>query len=161
MSAEPEETALYHVHGIADLLLYIGISKDFGQRWKAEAREYPWWGEKRWMTVRWYGSRPEAAAAEDAAISAEDPKYNKRRPPVPEITPCRPAPGPPPSALTYREAALKLGVSLSMIYTLLRNKEICSVELGPQVKRIHLSELEAYVARKKAEQWAANPGIAA
>jgi hypothetical protein len=73
----PEETALYHIFGDEDLLLYIGISKDFGQRWKNEARDFPWWDEKRRMTTDWYPSRPEAATAERAAIKAEHPKHNK------------------------------------------------------------------------------------
>ena len=153
----PEETALYHIFGDADLLLYIGISKDFGKRWKDEARDFPWWGEKRSMTVRWYASRPAAEAAEMAAIAAENPKHNKRRPPVPQMAPARPAPRLPvvcPSRLTYREAALKLGVSLSSLYRLMNAGEIQSIELGPQVMRIELSELEAFVARKIAEQWA-------
>jgi predicted GIY-YIG superfamily endonuclease len=38
-----ERTALYHVFGDADLLLYIGISKDFGTRWKQHAKVQPWW----------------------------------------------------------------------------------------------------------------------
>jgi hypothetical protein len=74
----PEETALYHIFGDEDLLLYIGISKDFGQRWKDEAKDFPWWDEKRRMTTDWYPSRPEASAAERAAIKAEKPKYNKQ-----------------------------------------------------------------------------------
>lgn len=79
MTGEPEETALYHVFGEADLLLYIGISKDFGRRWKEHAKKQPWWDEKRRLTVDgWYDFRPEAEAAEETAIKAERPKYNKR-----------------------------------------------------------------------------------
>lgn len=73
---EPERTALYHIYGDADLLLYIGISKDFGQRWKSEAKACSWWAEHRRMTVLWYDSRPEAKEAEEAAIKAEHPKHN-------------------------------------------------------------------------------------
>lgn len=75
----PEETALYRVYGEADLLLYIGVSNDFGRRWREHAKKQPWWNERRRMTVdEWFGSRPEAEAAETAAIKAEKPKYNKR-----------------------------------------------------------------------------------
>lgn len=75
----PEETALYRIYGDADLLLYIGISKDFGRRWKQHAKKQPWWNERRRMTVdRWFDFRSEAEAAEQAAIQAEHPKYNKR-----------------------------------------------------------------------------------
>ncbi len=75
----PEETTLYRIWGEADLLLYIGISKDFGQRWKQHAKLQPWWPEKRRLTAdKLYPSRPEAEAAEEAAIKAERPKYNKK-----------------------------------------------------------------------------------
>ena len=73
---EDEETALYHVYGDGDLLLYIGISNDFGRRWKDHAKVQPWWGEKRRLTTRWYSSRAEAEEAETAAIQAEHPKHN-------------------------------------------------------------------------------------
>jgi predicted GIY-YIG superfamily endonuclease len=72
-----ERTALYRIWGDADLPLYIGISKDFGTRWKQHAKQQPWWGEMRRLTVEWYDSRPEAEAAEVTAIRAEKPKYNK------------------------------------------------------------------------------------
>lgn len=39
----PARTALYRIFGDADLLLYIGISKDFGTRWKQHAKAQPWW----------------------------------------------------------------------------------------------------------------------
>lgn len=72
-----EETALYRIWGEADLLLYIGISNDFGRRWTEHAKKQPWWGEKRRLAVdEWYASRPEAETAETAAIKAEGPKYN-------------------------------------------------------------------------------------
>jgi hypothetical protein len=96
----PEETALYRIFGgmRRGRLLYIGISKDFGKRWKQEAATFPWWDEKRRMTVHWYDSRPEAAAAERAAIKAEYPKYNKKhavaRPGPLYVIPVAPAPRP-------------------------------------------------------------------
>ena len=76
----PEETALYRIFGgmRRGRLLYIGISKDFGKRWKQEAATFPWWDEKRRMATHWYPSRPEAAAAETAAIKAEHPKTKEQ-----------------------------------------------------------------------------------
>ena len=72
----PDSTALC-VFGDADLLLYIGISDDFGRRWKEHAKTQPWWGEMRRLTVdRWYDTRDEALDAEAAAIFGEQPKYN-------------------------------------------------------------------------------------
>jgi hypothetical protein len=70
-------TALYRVWGDADLLLYIGVSDRFGTRWKEHAKQQPWWGEMRRLSVdSWHESRDEAEAAEQAAIKAEFPKYN-------------------------------------------------------------------------------------
>lgn len=152
MSA-PERTALYRIYGDGGLLLYIGISKDFGKRWQREAKDFPWWSEHRRMTVDWYDFRSAAAQAEDAAIEAEDPKYNIRRPAVSKISllpyvPSPPTPPPAPPAgpmLTYREAAGKLGVSLFTLYQLLREGTLHSLDAGPQTKRIATVECQAYV----------------
>jgi predicted GIY-YIG superfamily endonuclease len=71
-------TALYRIWGDAGLLLYIGITYDFGTRWKSHAKEQPWWGEMRRLTAdAWYDTRRQAEDAEAAAIKAERPKYNK------------------------------------------------------------------------------------
>jgi excisionase family DNA binding protein len=58
-----------------------------------------------------------------------------------------------PMLLTYKEAAKKIGISLSKLYQLLRAGEVRKLELGPQVMRIPLDECEAYVARLKAAQF--------
>ena len=50
-----------------------------------------------------------------------------------------------PLMLTYREAAKKIGVSLSQVYVLLRRGELHSLDLGPQTKRIAMSECQEYV----------------
>lgn len=71
-----DETALYRIFGDADVLLYIGISADFGRRWKDEAKTFPWWNERRHMTVDWYPTREDALDTEALAIFAEQPKYN-------------------------------------------------------------------------------------
>jgi excinuclease UvrABC nuclease subunit len=71
-----ERTALYRVYDGQDALLYIGVSNDFGTRWKSHARNQPWWPEVRRQTVTWYESRDEALAEEAAAIKAEHPRFN-------------------------------------------------------------------------------------
>lgn len=87
----PEPTWLYRVWGEADLLLYIGISKNFGRRWEQHAKKQPWWEEMKRLTAdEWFGSRPEAKAAETAAIKAEHPKYNKKHNRQPQRTQSRP-----------------------------------------------------------------------
>lgn len=63
--------------------------------------------------------------------------------------------------LTYKQAAKKINVSLSKLYLLMRAGEIRRLELGPQVKRIALSECEAYVKRLEDEQYSPRPGEAA
>lgn len=86
-----ERTALYRIWGDADLLLYIGVSKDFGNRWKQHAKQQPWWDEMKRLTAdEWFDSREEAEAAERKAIKAERPKYNvtHNSPPKPERTIC-------------------------------------------------------------------------
>ena len=38
--------------GEDDLLLYVGVSKDFGRRWKEHAKRQHWWGDKRFPMRR-------------------------------------------------------------------------------------------------------------
>jgi excisionase family DNA binding protein len=57
-----------------------------------------------------------------------------------------------PLMLTYKEAAKKMGVSLSKLYKLLREGEVRSLKLGPQERRIPMSQVMAYVDRLVAEQ---------
>lgn len=71
-------TALYRIRGDKGLLLYIGISDNFGRRWRQHAEKQPWWGEMRSLSVdKWFGRRADAETAEKAAIKVEKPKYNK------------------------------------------------------------------------------------
>lgn len=58
-----------------------------------------------------------------------------------------------PLMLTYKEAAKKMGVSLSKLYKLLRAGEVRSLKLGPQERRIPMTECERYVDRLMAEQF--------
>ncbi len=79
MTVPADGTALYRIRGEQALLLYVGVSDDFGRRWKEHAKQQPWWEEMRSLSVDcWYESRDEAGIAEAAAIRAEKPKYNKR-----------------------------------------------------------------------------------
>jgi excisionase family DNA binding protein len=68
-----------------------------------------------------------------------------------------------PLMYTYEEAAVKLGVSRTHLYELMKAGEIRPLKLGPQVRRIPLTELEDWLKRQEAEQWGteANPGEAA
>jgi len=71
-----ECTALYRAFDSGGLLLYVGISKNFGVRWRHHAKNQPWWDEVQRLTVDLCASRSEAMAAELAAIRTEGPKYN-------------------------------------------------------------------------------------
>jgi excisionase family DNA binding protein len=57
-----------------------------------------------------------------------------------------------PLMLTYAEACTKLGISESRLYKLLRGGEIRNVKLGPQERRIPMTECKAYADRLVAEQ---------
>ena len=161
-------TALYRIWGDADLLLYIGVSDDFGSRWKQHAKQQPWWDEMRRLTVdAWYESRAQAEAAEQAAIKAEAPKYNKQhvtpgsreeaREEVLALLTSRLKP----LLLTYRQAAALLDVSMSKLHQMIRDEEILSLKLGSQMARIPTEQCEAYLDRKMAQQYGPKAGEAA
>ncbi|HET9975587.1 MAG TPA: hypothetical protein VFQ68_45700 [Streptosporangiaceae bacterium] len=57
-----------------------------------------------------------------------------------------------PLMLTYKEAAFKISVSESVLYELLRDGKIHSVTVGPQTKRIPISQCEEFVDSLIAEQ---------
>lgn len=57
-----------------------------------------------------------------------------------------------PLMLTYKEACIKLSVSISKLYRLMNDGEIHNVKLGPQERRIPMTECKAYVDRLIAEQ---------
>jgi DNA-binding transcriptional regulator YiaG len=73
-----ERTAVYRCYDVAGILLYVGVSNDIGFRWRQHALDKPWWPQVQRQTVDWYGSRPEALAAEMAAIIADKPVHNIR-----------------------------------------------------------------------------------
>ena len=71
-----ERTALYRMFDAGRALLYIGVSNNFGYRWKQHASAQSWWPEVQRQTVEWYPNRKDAEAAEVAAIKAEGPRHN-------------------------------------------------------------------------------------
>jgi predicted GIY-YIG superfamily endonuclease len=93
VSAVSERTALYRFFDCANDLLYVGITKSFGQRWLNHSQKKPWWSEVRSHTAEWLDSRHEAEAAEKQAVISERPKYNIIHKPRPKRVPVpRPAP---------------------------------------------------------------------
>lgn len=81
MKKPPVRTALYRMFDAGEALLYIGISKDFGSRWKQHAKQQSWWGDVESQTIKWHPSRELAKAAETAAIAAEGPIHNLQESP--------------------------------------------------------------------------------
>jgi predicted GIY-YIG superfamily endonuclease len=75
-ASDHQRTALYRLYDAKGDLLYVGISKDFGQRWKQHASSQPWWFKVQRQTVEWYETRNSALDAEAAAIKAERPAFN-------------------------------------------------------------------------------------
>jgi predicted GIY-YIG superfamily endonuclease len=73
----PERTALYRCFDADDHLLYVGISNNPEQRWRAHASTAAWWPEVARKTVEWLASRSAAETAEVEAIHDEAPKYNR------------------------------------------------------------------------------------
>lgn len=53
---------------------------------------------------------------------------------------------------TPERATAELGVSRTTLFTLLKTGEIRSILIGPQIRRIPRTEIEAYIERKLAEQ---------
>lgn len=70
-------TALYRLFDGDGDLLYIGIANDPQQRWERHRQIKDWWPQVARKTVEWHATRLEAAAAEEAAIQHERPRYNR------------------------------------------------------------------------------------
>jgi predicted GIY-YIG superfamily endonuclease len=69
--------AVYRLFDAAKKLLYVGVAKDFGSRWKRHAKEQYWWDQVHSQSVIWYDDRKEALTAEIRAINKEGPLHNK------------------------------------------------------------------------------------
>jgi len=72
---------------------------------------------------------------------------NNNRVSAPEVSPRM--------MLNISQAAKELGISQSTLFVLLKEEKIRSVYLGPKIRRIPRSELEAYVELLLAEQYGA------
>lgn len=74
---QPERVALYRLHDVDGVLLYVGITSKPERRWLQHAADKAWWGEVADKSVRWYRDRKAAAEAERAAMRAEKPRHNQ------------------------------------------------------------------------------------
>lgn len=68
---------LYRFFSSTGQLLYIGITMNPPQRFKAHQGDKDWWTEVSGITVESYPTREELACAERRAIKVERPAYNK------------------------------------------------------------------------------------
>jgi hypothetical protein len=77
--------ALYRFYAEDHSLLYVGITESPAQRWRSHAADRPWWPQVADAKVEWHKTRADAAAAELAAIRAENPRYNLAGVGAPEV----------------------------------------------------------------------------
>jgi len=82
-------TALYRFFDVDSDLLYVGVTKDFGQRWKDHMGSKGWFGEIHRMSVVWYADAKAALEAEEEAIKDEMPRHNVTHNPNPVVRPRR------------------------------------------------------------------------
>lgn len=71
-----EQNVLYRFFNATGQLLYVGITMNPPQRFKAHQNDKHWWSEVVGITVERYVSREELAAAERRAIRVERPQHN-------------------------------------------------------------------------------------
>lgn len=60
LTQRPRRTALYRLYDRSGQLLYLGVAFDPKQRWRAHAKEQPWWPLVADRQVTWYPTREEA-----------------------------------------------------------------------------------------------------
>jgi predicted GIY-YIG superfamily endonuclease len=72
-------TVLYRLYAEDGELLYVGITEHPERRLRHHALKKEWWPEVARQEVRSYQTRADAARAEHAAITRENPRYNVAR----------------------------------------------------------------------------------
>jgi hypothetical protein len=71
-----DQHALYRFFDADENLLYIGITMNPAQRWRAHAHDKQWWHEVADIRIEKQSSRAAALTAEAVAIREECPRYN-------------------------------------------------------------------------------------
>lgn len=92
-----QQHVLYRFYDATGALLYIGITSNPGNRFQQHAQEKPWWHEVRGITLELYPDRASVLQAETLAIHVEKPRFNKKRPSLPNGPSARPSPTSPDS----------------------------------------------------------------
>ncbi len=75
-------TALYRLYDSSGALLYIGVTNDPQTRFAQHAADKNWWPLVARTEIEWYSTRPDALAAEEAAIKAKSPRFNRDHSPA-------------------------------------------------------------------------------
>lgn len=68
--------ALYQIYGKDDHLLYVGVTKNPGQRFTAHSRLKPWWRDVVRIELDWFESRQAVLNAEYVWITFAHPEHN-------------------------------------------------------------------------------------
>ena len=68
---------LYRIYDSDDALLYVGATTNPGGRFRFHAASQRWWQVAAKITLEHFDGVDELAAAELAAIKAEDPRFNR------------------------------------------------------------------------------------
>jgi hypothetical protein len=71
------KTTLYRYYDKDWNLLYVGITSSAHGRGVQHSRTAPWWLDVAYATIRHFGSRNTALAAELLAIRSEHPRFNR------------------------------------------------------------------------------------
>jgi hypothetical protein len=69
--------ALYRFYDRHDELLYVGISKNPGERLRGHSSSSSFWRQVATIRIEWHDTRDGVLKAEKVAIKTEGPKYNK------------------------------------------------------------------------------------
>ena len=85
-----EPTALYRFYDSLGSLLYIGITSNITSRLVQHERAQPWWRLVARVEVEHHSNRAAALSAEQAAIYAESPRFNKVHARPPKSDPNKP-----------------------------------------------------------------------
>jgi len=104
-----ESHVLYRFYTATGQLLYVGITMNPAQRFKAHKGTKDWWGDVAGITIEHYETREDLAKAEWRAIQVERPMHNvvhtKKKKPKPDPWPDPPEP--PDPAFSDEPAALQ------------------------------------------------------
>lgn len=78
MPAHQGRTALYRLYDSSDTVIYIGITGNPAQRFKAHWLK-PWWSEVAMREIEWHETRAVAEEIEARVIEADRPRHNAQQ----------------------------------------------------------------------------------